>query len=52
MSLLRNSSETDESIPIEIPFICILTVESFGRIERIARSHVRNVVGGIISEMW
>ena len=32
-----------------IPAICVLTVESF---ERITRSHVRNVVGAIISEIW
>lgn len=37
MSLLRNSSETDVSILIETPFICICTLESFERIERFAR---------------
>ena len=37
MNLQRNSSETDESISIEIPFICICTLELFERIERIAR---------------
>lgn len=35
--LVRNSSETDESISIEIPFICILTVGLFERIERFTR---------------
>lgn len=34
---------------MENPAICVLTVESF---ERITRSHVRNVVGAIISEIW
>ena len=37
MSLRRNSSETDVSISIETPFICICTLELFERIERFAR---------------
>ena len=37
MSLQRNSSETDGSISIEMPFICICTSELFERIERFAR---------------
>ena len=40
MSLQKNSSETDESISIEIPFICICTLELFDRIERIVQMHV------------
>lgn len=35
MSLQRNSSETDGSISIEIPFSCICTLELFERIERL-----------------
>lgn len=50
MSLLRNSSETDESISIEIPFICILTVGSFERIERFAR--IERISGFVISNEW
>ena len=37
MNLLRNSSETDVFISIEIPFTRILTLGSFGRIARFAR---------------
>ena len=42
MSLQRNSSETDGSISIEIPFSCICTSELFERIERISGAAVSN----------
>ncbi|MFQ7687703.1 MAG: hypothetical protein ACLRJY_14790 [Anaerobutyricum soehngenii] len=45
MSLQRNSSETDEFISIEIPFICICTLElseRFARMERILGVAVSN----------
>ena len=45
MSLQRNSSETDESISIEIPFSCICTLElfeRFARMERISGAAVSN----------
>ena len=44
MSLVRNSSETKVSISIEIPFICIFTLELFERIERFARMGQISVV--------
>ena len=39
MSLQRNSSETDESISIEIPFICICILELFERISGVVVSN-------------
>lgn len=50
MSLLRNSSEIDESISIEKPFICILTLGSFERIARFARKE--RISGFVISNEW
>ena len=47
MSLLRNSSETDISILIETPFICICTLESFERIERFGR--MERISGTVVS---
>ena len=47
MSLVRNSSETDASISIEIPFICICTSELFERIERFAR--MERISGAAVS---
>ena len=47
MNLQRNSSETDESISIEIPFICICTLELFERIERFAR--MERISGAAVS---
>ena len=47
MNLQRNSSETDESISIEIPFICICTLELFERIERLAR--MERISGVVVS---
>ena len=47
MSLQRNSSETDESISIEILFICICTLELFERIERFAR--MERISGTVVS---
>lgn len=50
MSLLRNSSEIDEFISIEIPFICIWIVESFERIERFVR--IERISDFAISIEW
>ena len=47
MSLARNSSETDESISIETSFICIFAIESFERIERLAR--MERISGFVVS---
>ncbi len=47
MSLQRNSSETDESISIEILFICICTLELFERIERFTR--MERISGTVVS---
>lgn len=47
MSLQRNSSETEEFISIEIPFICICISELFERIERFAR--MERISGAAVS---
>ena len=47
MNLQRNSSETDESISIEILFICICTLELSERIERFAR--MERISGAAVS---
>lgn len=46
MNLLRNSSETDVFISIEIPFTRILTLGSFGRIARFARFARKERISG------
>lgn len=42
-----NAYETNESISIEIPFICICTLELFERIERFAR--MERISGVVVS---
>ena len=47
MSLMRNSSETDASISIEMPFIRSFMLESFERIARFAR--MERISGTVVS---